>query len=231
LRFERATCNWSATLSAQGIDRHIKVAVFEAQGLQSLAHFLFGHSVNSPTNSASQPAGRISGPVKRIWVHISSPLLHANARWERSGAAPLARYGECGSMTTHRLHRDSEETRCIGAARRHDRTASEGAGTLGAQQALNKTRARTGETNRAGMSPARVLTGQRPQACTSINMETRRQRKHDYWNHHISARRGQHAGLERRISEEMSRPSPDMSLLTQLKQRKLRIKEELALIH
>jgi hypothetical protein len=29
----------------------------------------------------------------------------------------------------------------------------------------------------------------------------------------------------------MSRPSPDMSLLTQLKRRKLRIKEELALIH
>lgn len=48
---------------------------------------------------------------------------------------------------------------------------------------------------------------------------------------HISALQSKHAGLERRISEEMSRPSPDMSLLTQLKRRKLRIKEELALIH
>lgn len=48
---------------------------------------------------------------------------------------------------------------------------------------------------------------------------------------HVTALQSKHAGLERRISEEMSRPSPDMSLLTQLKRRKLRIKEELALIH
>jgi hypothetical protein len=48
---------------------------------------------------------------------------------------------------------------------------------------------------------------------------------------HVNALQTKHAGLERRISEEMARPAPDAALLTQLKRRKLRIKEELALIH
>jgi hypothetical protein len=48
---------------------------------------------------------------------------------------------------------------------------------------------------------------------------------------HFSALQTKHAGLERRISEEMTRPSPDAILLTDLKRRKLKIKEELAQLH
>jgi len=48
---------------------------------------------------------------------------------------------------------------------------------------------------------------------------------------HITALQTKHAGLERRISDEMARPNPDGALLMQLKRRKLRIKEELALLH
>lgn len=45
---------------------------------------------------------------------------------------------------------------------------------------------------------------------------------------HVSALQLKHAGIERRIAEEMSRPAPDQSTIQSLKKRKLRIKEELA---
>ncbi|MGH6787470.1 MAG: YdcH family protein [Novosphingobium sp.] len=45
---------------------------------------------------------------------------------------------------------------------------------------------------------------------------------------HDSALQLKHAGLERQIQEELSRPSPDTATLQLLKKRKLRIKEELA---
>ena len=45
---------------------------------------------------------------------------------------------------------------------------------------------------------------------------------------HVSALQLKHAGLERQIAEEMSRPSPDNSMVRELKKRKLRIKEELS---
>lgn len=44
---------------------------------------------------------------------------------------------------------------------------------------------------------------------------------------HVSALQLKHAGLERQIAEEMSRPMPDLAMIQQLKKRKLRIKEEL----
>jgi len=44
---------------------------------------------------------------------------------------------------------------------------------------------------------------------------------------HFSALEAKHAGLEHRIAEESRRPSPDSSVIAQLKKRKLRIKEEL----
>ena len=45
---------------------------------------------------------------------------------------------------------------------------------------------------------------------------------------HVSALQLKHAGIERQIRDEMSRPLPDLSLLQSLKKRKLRIKEELS---
>lgn len=45
---------------------------------------------------------------------------------------------------------------------------------------------------------------------------------------HNSALQLKHAGLERQIQEEMSRPFPDNATIQALKKRKLRIKEELA---
>lgn len=45
---------------------------------------------------------------------------------------------------------------------------------------------------------------------------------------HVSALHLKHAGLERRIQQEMSRPLPDNTVIQTLKKRKLRIKEELA---
>lgn len=44
---------------------------------------------------------------------------------------------------------------------------------------------------------------------------------------HVSALQLKHAGLERQIAEEMSRPVPDNVIVQALKKRKLRIKEEL----
>lgn len=45
---------------------------------------------------------------------------------------------------------------------------------------------------------------------------------------HASALQNRHAGLENRLREEMSRPSPDAATIQAIKRQKLRIKEELA---
>jgi len=45
---------------------------------------------------------------------------------------------------------------------------------------------------------------------------------------HVSTLELKHAGIERRIEEELSRPLPDDAVLQTLKKRKLKIKEELA---
>lgn len=44
---------------------------------------------------------------------------------------------------------------------------------------------------------------------------------------HVNALQFKHAGLDRQIQEEMSRPSPDYAAIKMLKRRKLRIKDEL----
>ena len=46
-------------------------------------------------------------------------------------------------------------------------------------------------------------------------------------NAHLSALEAKHATLETRIASELTRPSPDTSLLADLKRRKLRVKEEM----
>ncbi len=46
---------------------------------------------------------------------------------------------------------------------------------------------------------------------------------------HVSALQLKHAGLERRIEEELSRPMPDQAAVQLLKKRKLRLKEQLEL--
>jgi len=45
---------------------------------------------------------------------------------------------------------------------------------------------------------------------------------------HVSSLQLKHAGLERQIEQELSRPMPDAAMLQELKKRKLRIKEQLA---
>jgi hypothetical protein len=44
---------------------------------------------------------------------------------------------------------------------------------------------------------------------------------------HSSSLQLKHAGLERRIEQEMSRPMPDTAMIQVLKKQKLRIKEQL----
>jgi len=44
---------------------------------------------------------------------------------------------------------------------------------------------------------------------------------------HAAALHSKHEGLERRIRDEMNRPSPDETIIQSLKKQKLRIKEEL----
>ena len=46
---------------------------------------------------------------------------------------------------------------------------------------------------------------------------------------HVSALQLKHAGIERKIQEELCRPAPDLSTVQTLKRRKLRIKEEIGL--
>ncbi len=45
---------------------------------------------------------------------------------------------------------------------------------------------------------------------------------------HIAALQTKHQGLERRIREELCRPSPDETILQSLKKQKLKIKEEIS---
>jgi len=45
---------------------------------------------------------------------------------------------------------------------------------------------------------------------------------------HANSLQMKHAGLERQIQQELSRPRPDLAAVQLLKKRKLRIKEELA---
>jgi len=45
---------------------------------------------------------------------------------------------------------------------------------------------------------------------------------------HVSALEFKHAGIERKLHEELSRPMPDDAVIQNLKKRKLRIKEEMA---
>lgn len=42
---------------------------------------------------------------------------------------------------------------------------------------------------------------------------------------HVSSLQLKHAGLERQIENELSRPMPDLAMLQQLKKRKLKLKE------
>ncbi|TIX51200.1 DUF465 domain-containing protein [Alteraurantiacibacter aquimixticola] len=46
---------------------------------------------------------------------------------------------------------------------------------------------------------------------------------------HVAALEAKHEGLERRLKEEMNRPSPDMETIQALKKKKLKLKEELSL--
>lgn len=45
---------------------------------------------------------------------------------------------------------------------------------------------------------------------------------------HVNALTAKHEGLDRRLKEEMNRPSPDAAKIQALKKQKLRIKEEIA---
>lgn len=45
---------------------------------------------------------------------------------------------------------------------------------------------------------------------------------------HVDALANKHAGLEARLRNEMARPSPDSSLVQDIKKQKLRIKEEIS---
>ena len=44
---------------------------------------------------------------------------------------------------------------------------------------------------------------------------------------HLGALELKHAGIERRLHEELSRPLPDEALVQDLKKKKLRIKEQI----
>lgn len=45
---------------------------------------------------------------------------------------------------------------------------------------------------------------------------------------HFSALQLKHAGLERQLHDELSRPMPDAVMIQALKKRKLKLKEEMA---
>ncbi|MBO9519571.1 MAG: YdcH family protein [Porphyrobacter sp.] len=45
---------------------------------------------------------------------------------------------------------------------------------------------------------------------------------------HVTALQAKHEGLDRRLREEMSRPSPDSSMIQTLKKQKLKVKEEMS---
>lgn len=46
---------------------------------------------------------------------------------------------------------------------------------------------------------------------------------------HVAALQAKHEGLERRLRDEMARPSPNSAMIQALKKQKLRVKEEIAL--
>ncbi len=46
---------------------------------------------------------------------------------------------------------------------------------------------------------------------------------------HVAALQAKHEGLDRRLREEMSRPSPDSATIQSLKKQKLKVKEEMSL--
>lgn len=50
-------------------------------------------------------------------------------------------------------------------------------------------------------------------------------------NAHIAALQAKHAGLDARIADEERRPFPDMAVISDLKKRKLRVKEEMSATH
>ncbi|MFC0687314.1 MULTISPECIES: DUF465 domain-containing protein [Sphingomonadaceae] len=45
---------------------------------------------------------------------------------------------------------------------------------------------------------------------------------------HVSALQLKHAGLERQLHDELSRPMPDAVMIQALKKRKLKLKEEMS---
>ena len=45
---------------------------------------------------------------------------------------------------------------------------------------------------------------------------------------HLNALQTKHAGLERRIAEEMKSPHPDLAMIQSLKRHKLRLRDQLA---
>lgn len=49
-------------------------------------------------------------------------------------------------------------------------------------------------------------------------------------NGHNTALMAKHAGLESRIAHEARRPNPDTILIAELKKKKLKVKEEIALL-
>jgi len=52
-------------------------------------------------------------------------------------------------------------------------------------------------------------------------------RRYPMESSHFSALQLKHRGIEQQLREEMSRPSPDETIIQSLKKRKLRIKEAL----
>jgi hypothetical protein len=46
---------------------------------------------------------------------------------------------------------------------------------------------------------------------------------------HVAALQAKHSGLEQRLRDEMSRPAPNETLISELKKLKLKLKEEIAL--
>ena len=48
-------------------------------------------------------------------------------------------------------------------------------------------------------------------------------------NAHLSALEAKHASLDRKISAESQRPRPDQMIIADLKRRKLKVNEEIAL--
>ncbi|MFL9842042.1 YdcH family protein [Sphingomonas sp. ST-64] len=48
-------------------------------------------------------------------------------------------------------------------------------------------------------------------------------------NAHLSALEAKHASLDQKISAESRRPRPDQMIIADLKRRKLKVKEEIAL--